>query len=455
MRNMTIKSKFATAVGKSAFWYLHKFRNGGTSYPGVLATKLDPNVLADLAKDYELIIVTGTNGKTMTTSLLVEALRKQYDDVLTNPSGSNMIQGITTAFLSHKKAKTTKKRIAVLEVDEANVPIITAIVKPKAFVLTNLFRDQMDRYGEIYTTYDKIVSGIKLAPEALVIANGDASIFSSRKLPNKFCYYGVATKEEDKTADFKAPTNTDGVLCPVCNHILHYHALSYANLGDYFCVNCGFKRPELTHVVTKIGKLTPNSINFEIENQELTMPIGGKYNIYNALTAYSVAREFDVPAAKIIEALTGSQRLFGRQELIQVNDHEINLILVKNPVGLNEIVDLINEEDDDYSLVALLNAQHADGIDTSWIWDGNLELLNRAKIKQLIVGGERFHDMALRLEVAGFDPATMEIVDSIPNVLETIKDAKTKKVYILSTYTAMLALRKKMADEKIIAGNME
>ena len=185
------------------------------------------------------------------------------------------------------------------------------------------------------------------------------------------------------------------------------------------------------------------------------MPIGGKYNIYNALTAYSVAREFDVPAAKIIEALTGSQRLFGRQELIQVNDHEINLILVKNPVGLNEIVDLINEEDDDYSLVALLNAQHADGIDTSWIWDGNFELLNRAKIKQLIVGGERFHDMALRLEVAGFDPATMEIVDSIPNVLETIKDAKTKKVYILSTYTAMLALRKKMADEKIIAGNME
>lgn len=452
---MTIKAKIATVVGKGAFWYLHKFRNGGTSYPGVLATKIDENVLADLARDYELIIVTGTNGKTMTTSLLVEALRTEYDDVLTNPSGSNMVQGITTAFLSHKKVKTTKRRIAVLEVDEANVPLITAIVQPKAFVLTNLFRDQMDRYGEIYTTYDKIVSGIKLAPDALVIANGDASIFSSRELPNRICYYGVSTKDADQAADFKAPTNTDGVLCPVCNHILHYHALSYANLGDYFCVNCGFKRPALTHQVTNIGKLTPDTINFAIEHQEITMPIGGKYNIHNALAAYSVAREFDVPAAKIMQALSNSQRLFGRQELITYNGHDINLILVKNPVGLNEIVDLINEEEDEFSLVALLNAQHADGIDTSWIWDGNFELLERTKIKQVIVGGERFHDMALRLEVAGFDPAQMQVTDSLNSVLETVKKAPTKKVYILSTYTAMLALRKKLADEKVIAAGME
>ncbi len=173
---MSFKSGIAKIAGKSSYWFLHNVLKGGTSFPGKLAMKIDPAVLNSLAKGYETVIVTGTNGKTMTTALIVEALRKKYGDVLTNPSGSNMQQGIVTAFLAHKH-KRVKRKIAVLEVDEANVKMVTKLLHPSVFVLTNIFRDQMDRYGEIYTTYDKIVNGIKLAPEATIIANGDASIF--------------------------------------------------------------------------------------------------------------------------------------------------------------------------------------------------------------------------------------------------------------------------------------
>lgn len=236
---MSFKSGVAKVAGKSSYWFLHNVMKGGTSFPGKLAMKIDPNVLNSLAKGYETVIVTGTNGKTMTTALIVEALKKKYGDVLTNPSGSNMQQGIVTAFLAHKH-KRVKRKIAVLEVDEANVKMVTKLLHPSVFVLTNIFRDQMDRYGEIYTTYEKIVNGIKLAPDATIIANGDASIFSSVKLPNKKIFYGFKLPDDKPENDFKAAVNTDGVLCPKCDHILHYHERIYANLGDFFCPNCGY-----------------------------------------------------------------------------------------------------------------------------------------------------------------------------------------------------------------------
>ena len=142
---MSIKSSLAISAGKSSYWFLHKFLHGGTALPGKITLQLDPDVLKSLAKDYEIVIITGTNGKTLTTALTVKVLRQKYPNLLTNPSGSNMKQGIVTAFLTYKKAKSGKN-LAVLETDEANVPLISQYIKPSAFVLTNLFRDQMDRY---------------------------------------------------------------------------------------------------------------------------------------------------------------------------------------------------------------------------------------------------------------------------------------------------------------------
>lgn len=444
---MTFKSSIATLTGKTSYFILSKFFNGGSSYPGKIAYKIDPDILKSLGKNYDLIIVTGTNGKTLTTSLITKMLTQKYDDVLTNPTGSNMIQGIVTSFVTHHKK--SKKPLAVLEVDEANVEIICRYIKPKYFILTNIFRDQMDRYGEIYTTYQKILNGIKLAPEATIIANGDAAIFSSKDLPNKVIYYGF-NADGHENEDFKAPTNTDGVLCPKCNHIMHYHMITYANLGSYFCPNCGFKRNELKYQVTSVDELLPNISKFSIDGNKFEMNIGGKYNVYNALAAYAIAKEMGISIDQIKKAFSYDEKVFGRQETITVNDKDVNIILVKNPVGLNQVIETILSDHDDYSLAFLLNANYADGIDTSWIWDGNFEDFDYQKIPLVITGGKRVKDVTYRFKIAGLDMSKNKETVEIEDFVKEIPNIPTKKIYVLATYTAMLSLRKTLSEKGYI-----
>ncbi|KRK48215.1 DUF1727 domain-containing protein [Secundilactobacillus kimchicus] len=448
---MTLRSEIASLAGKSSYWFLHTFFKGGSSLPGKITTKIDPDILKHLGQNYEVVIVTGTNGKTLTTALTVRVLQQKYDDVLTNPTGSNMEQGIVTTFLRAPKTKA-KKPIAILEVDEANVIKVTQYIKPKAFVFTNIFRDQMDRYGEIYTTYQKIIDGVALAPDATIIANGDAPIFHSKDLPNPIIYYGF--NHQDQSQDIKAKANTDGVLCPNCQHILHYHFITYSNLGSYFCPNCGFSRPELTYAVTQLGKMTPKNSQFDIDGHPYKIEIGGLYNIYNALAAYAVGRFFGVSPAQIDQAFSEDKKVFGRQEEINVDGKAVTLILVKNPVGLNQVLDMIETDSAPFSFVGLLNANYADGIDTSWIWDGNFEKLAALNLPAYITGGERYKDITFRLKVAGVPSDKHEIVPELPKVLEKIKQLPTQHVYVLATYTAVLQLRKLLADQGYIKEGM-
>lgn len=440
---MSIRSSFAEFAGRSSYWFLHTFMHGGSSLPGKLTLKLDPNILQSFSKKYDLVIVTGTNGKTLTTALSVRVLQEKYDQVLTNPTGSNMEQGIVTTFITAPRAK--KKGLAVLEVDEANVPIVCRYITPKAFVFTNIFRDQMDRYGEIYTTYNKILRGVKLAPKATIIANGDEQLFHSKDLPNPIIYYGFNHEHHEA---FNAPANTDGLLCPKCQHILQYHMRAYAGLGDYFCPHCGFKRPELTYSVTKIDKLTPTNSTFEIDGHQYTIGIGGLYNIYNALAAYSLGRFMGVTPEQIKHAFESDERVFGRQEIINVDGKQVTIILVKNPVGLNQVLDMIETDPKPFSFAFLLNANYADGIDTSWIWDGDFEKLARHQIPQYMTGGERYKDITTRLTMAGIDNVWHE--PDLTKVIDKIKQMPTEHVYILATYTAMLQLRKLLAEKEYI-----
>lgn len=447
---MAIRSSIASALGKSTYWLLRDvLHRGGTSLPGKIATKIDPDILKNLAQDFDVVLVTGTNGKTLTTALITRVLREKYPDIITNPSGSNMIQGITGTLLTAKTAKN-QRPLAVLEVDEANVVLITKYIKPKVFVLTNIFRDQLDRYGEIYSTYQKIIDGIKLAPEATIIANGDSPIFQRDDLPNQKIFYGF--NHADQSADFKAPANTDGVLSPTDNSILHYHSITYANLGDYFSVTDDFKRPELKYAVTKINQLHPKFSNFDIDGTTFQIEVGGLYNIYNALTAYAVGRFFDVTPEQIHHAFESNAQIFGRQESINVAGKDVTIVLVKNPVGANQTIDMIATESDEYSLMALLNANYADGIDTSWVWDANFEKLHDTKIKHVITGGERYKDFNVRLKMAGF--SEQEVYPDLNDAIKAIKAVPTEKVYVMATYTAMLQLRTHLLEQGYIKGRV-
>lgn len=450
---MTLRSSLAAFAGKSSYRFLHDvLHRGGTSFPGGLALKIDPAVLTTLAKNHEVIIITGTNGKTLTTNLTVKALRPAFPHILTNPSGSNMIQGIVTAFLTNRKTKNGKQ-LAVIETDEANVPLISQYVSPKAYVFTNLFRDQLDRYGEIYTTYNKILKGVRMHPEALIIANGDAPIFNSVDLPNKIVYYGFAD-QPDEIQD--APANTDGLLCPRCHHILRYKELVYGNLGKYFCPHCDFHRPVLTYQVTAITNQTPQSSTFMINDHEINLHIGGTYNIYNALAAYAVAREMGVSPEEIVHQLSADdKKVFGRQEVIHLDDKDVTLILVKNPVGLDQVLQMIKTDNEPFSLAVLLNANYADGIDTSWIWDGRFEDLPFERIPSVLTGGERYRDITFRLRVAGVPEEHFAHKENLKDVVAAIKQMPTKHVYVLATYTAVLQLRALLASEGYINGEMK
>lgn len=448
---MSLKSQTAILAGKTAQWVLKTFFKGGSSYPGKLALKIDPQILDTLAKDYKVVVVTGTNGKTLTTALTVNILKQEFDQVLTNPTGANMVQGIVSTFLQAKHKKGRQK-FAVLEIDEASLSKVTAYIKPELFVFTNIFRDQMDRYGEIYTTYRMIVEGAEKSPQAPIICNGDSPIFNSVDTVNPRIYYGfdhLTDKEQ------QAHYNTDGVLCPKCHHILHYKMITYANLGKYYCPNCGFKRPELDYKLTEITRMDNLSSDFVIDGQHYGIEVGGMYNVYNALTATAVAEYYGVSPAKIKQGLGYDEKVFGRQEEFVIGGKKCTLVLVKNPVGLNQVIDMIGYAPYPFSLVCLLNANYADGIDVSWIWDGNHEALAEMEIPAVIAGGQRHEDMALRLKVAGISEDRLQEAKELTDVIEEIKNLPTEHVYILSTYTAVLQLRKELATQGYIKGGMD
>ncbi|CAM3047080.1 Mur ligase family protein [Leuconostoc gasicomitatum] len=450
---MTLKSTLARITAKSSYWLLHDvLHRGGTSLPGKLAVSIDPNILTKIQQDFELIIVTGTNGKTLTTALITRVLQAGGYTVITNPSGSNMIQGITGTLVTAKvkPSPNGQKPVAVLEVDEANVEKIAAAIKPKMFVLTNIFRDQLDRYGEIYTTYDKIIAGIKHAPEAIVLANGDSPIFTRGDFTNERKYFGF---NHIQPADYNptvAPINTDGILSPTDHSVLNYDFITYANLGKYFSTTDSFVRPKLNYQVTSITDLTPKYSTFSIDNTPLRIEIGGLYNIYNALTAFAVGREFNVDPEKIKTAFESNAQIFGRQEALHVDGKDVIIVLIKNPVGTNSVIDMMVTEKDDFSLLALLNANYADGIDTSWIWDAEFEKLHDTNIKAVATGGERYKDLRVRLKMAGFPDQA--VYEDLTQIVTAIKSLPTDKVYIAATYTAMLQLREQLGAAGYIKG---
>lgn len=436
-------------AGKTAQTLLKSMGRGST-YPGKLALQFDKNILDSLAKDYEIVVVTGTNGKTLTTALTVGILKEAFGQVLTNPSGANMITGIVSSFLTAKKGKSGKK-IAVLEIDEASLPRITQYIKPSLFVFTNIFRDQMDRYGEIYTTYQLIIDGAKNAPEATILANGDSPLFASKELVNPVKYYGFNTEDHEPQL---AHYNTEGILCPKCQAILQYRLNTYANLGHYICLNCDFKRPELDYQLTALTKTTNVSSAFVIDGQEYSINVGGLYNIYNALAAVAVAEFFGLSPEQIKAGFEKSRAVFGRQETFSIGDKSCTLVLIKNPVGASQALEMIKLADYPFSLSVLLNANYADGIDTSWIWDANFELIQEMDITEINAGGVRHSEIARRLRVSGYDSSKISEKESLEEVMQAIEKQESKHAYILATYTAMLAFRELLASRHVVRKEM-
>lgn len=440
MRKISIKSILSILSAKFTIFLTKNLLKGGTTFPGRVALKLDKNILSKVSAGYKVILITGTNGKTTTTSMIYNILKEKGFNVITNNSGANLFSGIVTTFIDHFSFfRKTSSGYAVIEVDEANLKYITEFITPEIITVTNLFRDQLDRYGEVYTTLNKILEGISITETTKLVLNGDESLLGNLDIKNPTVFYGFNTSiNENKTIDI----NADAKFCKFCKTHYSYNYVTYNHLGDYYCTGCGYKRSEIKYGVDEIVELTAESSTVKFGDLEIFLSQSGVYNIYNALCAYSITKELGVDDSSIKTSLENQSSSFGRQEVINIEDKEVKIILVKNPAGYNQAIDTLCLNKDSFSTAFLLNDNYADGRDVSWIWDVNFENLANTNLDEIFISGLRAYDMAVRLKVSGLNSDNFILDENYEGLTEKIKNGKNNKLYILATYTAMINYRK-------------
>ena len=440
MRKISIKTIISILSAKFTLFLTKTILKGGTTFPGRVALKIDKNILSKISKGYKVILVTGTNGKTTTTSMIYNIIKESGHPVITNNTGANLFPGIVTTFVdSFKFGSKVKDNYAVIEVDEANLKYITEYITPEVITVTNLFRDQLDRYGEVYTTLNKILEGIYNVPETTLVLNGDESLLGKLDLKNPVHFYGFDKAVNDnKTIEI----NADAKFCKFCKTPYEYNFVTYNHLGDFYCPNCGYKRSDLMYAVTDIIDINADKSTVKFNDLEVSINQSGIYNIYNGLCAYSIAKELGISDSAIKKSLENQSSSFGRQETINIEGKDVKIFLVKNPAGYNQSLDTICLNKENFAAAFLLNDNYADGQDVSWIWDVDFEKLTETKIDEVYISGLRAYDMAVRLKTAGLNPNKFVIEEQYEALTEAIKNSNCDKLYILATYTAMINYRK-------------
>lgn len=448
MNNISIKSIVSILASKTTIFLTKTILKGGTTFPGKVALKIDRNILKKVSQGYKVVLVTGTNGKTTTTSMIYNIVKEDGKKVITNNTGANLFPGIVTTFIdNYKFFSKTEDAYAIIEVDEANLKYITKYITPEIITVTNLFRDQLDRYGEVYTTLNKILEGITLTKDTTLVLNGDESLLGNLELPNKTVFYGFNAKINEDT---KIDVNADAKFCKFCKAPYEYNHITYNHLGDFYCTGCGFKRAELKYAVNEILDLSPDSSTVKINNLDIEVSQSGVYNIYNALCAFAITKELGIKDESIIKSLENQDSSFGRQESLNIDGKEVKIILVKNPAGYNQALDTLCLNKESFSCAFLLNDNYADGTDVSWIWDVDFEKLHNLNIDEVFISGLRCYDMAVRLKIAGLNEDKFIIETEFENLTSKIKESDNNKIYILATYTAMINYRKHLYSKGYI-----
>ncbi|HSS60470.1 MAG TPA: Mur ligase family protein [Candidatus Limnocylindrales bacterium] len=418
-------------------------RGGGTTLPGDVARAIDPRILSELTNDLSQgsIVITGTNGKTTTARLISWLLEGAGHRVVSNRAGANLIYGATAAALNKAQLDgTLKADWGVFEIDEASLPKAVEEIRPRATLVLNLFRDQLDRYGELETIAKKIekaLSTLQDTERAVLNADDPRVAEIGLGLPRKPVWYGL---DDQRVASKTLPHAADARTCPRCGASLIFDAVYVGHDGVYRCPNKDFARPEPEITATDIELKGFDSLAATIAGTRVAMPLGGLYNTYNVLAAFAVACSIGLDATYVADRLKTFKAAFGRQERIEFRGRHLILVLSKNPAGFNETVRTAVEQAKGENFVIGLNDRKADGTDVSWIWDVDFEQLKN-HAKTVIPAGTRAYDLALRLKYAGVegdDPQT-DPGKALDALIKNTSEGDT--AYLLCTYTAMLDLR--------------
>ncbi len=415
--------------------------SGGTSFAGMLALKICPDFLKYCRKYVEpyAIAVTGTNGKTTTSGILAQILEQDNNRVIHNVKGANMLTGIANVFALNLPCK--KFDYAVLESDEAYLTKLYDYFPSDFLIVTNLFRDQLDRYGELETTAGFIKDAIDKA-DPILFLNADDPLVANLGKEKEVFYYGFEEVEFCSDKHKSSSSAPSEVFKCICGEELKYSKRFFAQQGHYYCEKCGYKRPELTFKgYAKIyDDYSEIKIDFEGKNYEFRINLIGLYNAYNALGAISAALFLGIENEFIEEALLNYKSIFGRAEKKIINGHQTLIQLIKNPTGASEVLKTI---DLNSQILIAINDDYADGRDVSWLWDADFERLQNTQ-KPIIVSGIRAKDMAVRLKYAGIPADKIIVEEDLKTAVEIVSssDKMEENISILPTYTALLKLNK-------------
>jgi UDP-N-acetylmuramyl tripeptide synthase len=437
-------------------------RGGGTTLPGDVARAIDPDVLRKLSRDLKFgaLVITGTNGKTTTARLVSWLLEGAGHRVVSNRAGANLIFGATTAALeSADPSGRLRADWGVFEIDEASLPMAIDEIQPKAAIVLNLFRDQLDRYGELESIAKKIESALEKLPKgsrALLNADDPRVAEIGLNLPEAPLWFGL---DDTSVAQHELPHAADARTCPRCGTSLIFDAVYVGHDGVYRCPNGDFARPkpDVTATGIKLDGFENLALTVSVARGDedkgatethavkglgprLELPLGGLYNCYNVLAAYVAGITIGLDPKYVAERLRGFKAVFGRQERLEFRGRHLNLVLSKNPAGFNETLRTAVDLAKGNSFLIGLNDRKADGTDVSWIWDVDFERL-RGKAHAVVPGGSRAHELAVRFKYAGVEatPPETDPGRALDALVKLTPEGET--AHLLCTYTAMLDLR--------------
>jgi lipid II isoglutaminyl synthase (glutamine-hydrolysing) len=423
-------------------------RGGGTTLPGKLLWKVDPGAVDRLAARLPrgAVLVSATNGKTTTTSMVAEILRPTVA-LAHNSSGANLVSGVASTLMHARGAE-----LGLFEVDEGALPEVARRVRPRALCLANLFRDQLDRYGELELIAERWRAAVDALPDATLVVNGDdpqvGDLARGRAEAARTVVFGL---DDPAVARPELQHAADSKYCVVCGTPYEYSAAYVGHLGAYRCPRCGHARPRLDVVAERVELDGLSGASFDLvvpggrRRVRLTLP--GLYNVYNAVGAAALAHALDVPLDDVVSGLERFSAAFGRFERIAVGDKRLLMLLIKNPAGANEAVRTLVEGAPPRVAVVALNDEIADGRDVSWIWDVDFEPL-LASLETLVAAGSRAAELGLRFAYGGLARERIEVVPELGRALDRGLELTPAggELVLLPTYTAMLALRRIVAE---------
>ena len=427
----------------------------GVTMAGKLAMKVDPQILKKLASQVrgEIIVTCGTNGKTTTNNLICSALEADGRKVICNHTGSNMLMGVAAAFvLNAGIGGRLDADNAVIEIDEASTVRVFPFFKPDYCVMTNLFRDQLDRYGEIDITMDLLRRAFDMAPDMKIIVNGDDSLstYLAQESGHEVITYGISeqVKGAQGSADGSTREIREGQFCKKCGTRLEYSFYHYSQLGVYRCPQCGFHRPEIDFDACNID--LKDGLTFDVKEQSRTLKrihanYRGFYNIYNILACWAAVRTAGVGTEHFDQMLDQYNPENGRNELFRIGRTKVLLNLAKNPAGFNQNISSVMEDPDEKDLIIVINDNAQDGRDISWLWDVDFDRLQDESIRSITVSGLRCQDMRLRLKYVSI---YADLIEDVKTAIEKRLADGCGNLYVLVNYTALYSTH-------IILKNME